>query len=765
MKKYLAILLTLVMAACTTDPDTGGGGVSGDTPEFVTAILGSTYTILGVEYRVEANGDLFVGDTFTYKYNSEYLTGTHAYYTTPDGTGFLGVEIYTGDPKVLSIYLENQLAPWTGSIDDVSFSSEHKLGYISDFVTAALVDSPHTIAEIEYRVDITGDLYVGDTLTYKYVSEKTIGTQAIYTTADGAGFLGVALVEDPKVLAIYLENKTTPWGVDTGVAFDPEHRVGYISDFVSAALVNSPHTIAGIEYRVNAADGHIYVGDTLTYKYVSEKTAGTQAIYTTTIATEFLGVALVEDPEVLAIYLKDKTTPWGVDTDVAYTPRHRVGVTSAFVTAVQALGNFTIFGDTAAVEYTMLDVGDVVKVSDSSVVYTYVDDKDPLRAYYSPVGNPAEFAGIGFPIVEPAPEGVFGFFNRTKAATHVLNLYKNNRLTYWTTINDIDFIEKHLVGSTVVAIPFADWDNYGTIHPDMVGLEEFSTTSFGNNIWIVGGNGSAFIYKSIDAGKTWEKIAFNGIEAGVRSGTVVATSENDLLIMGGNYALVGTFAYTYTSTDGGRTWTKGVDYDGGETEGGKVTKPRRANGAALVYHKGEQYFIGGVGKAFWGNGVWKKLPSATVWTEVTAKEETAGTSPNSFTGTAYHAAVSFKGNLYIIGGAKTLNDVWESTDDGATWTKIVDEAPFGSRTYLSAIVFDNELYIVGGSSDAKSLIWKSTDGVNWTQVTVTTDKIGARQSSGAAVITSSDGTKLDFLIFAGKGKNDTWRTGNYVNPK
>ena len=694
MKKYLAILLTLVMAACTTDPDTGGGGVP-TTPEFVTAILGSTYTILGVEYRVEANGDLFVGDTFTYKYNSEYLTGTHAYYTTPDGTGFLGVEIYTGDPKVLSIYLEDQLAPWTGSIDDVSFSSKHKLGYISDFVTAALVDSPHTIAEIEYRVDITGDLYVGDTLTYKYVSEKTVGTQAIYTTADGAGFLGVALVEDPKVLAIYL---------------------------------------------------------------------------------------------------KDKTTPWGVDTDVAYTPRHRVGVTSAFVTAVQALGNFTIFGDTAAVEYKMLDVGDVVKVSDGSVVYTYIDDvyylddTVPLRAYYSPVGNPAEFAGIGFPIVEPAPEGVFGFFNRTKAATHELNLYKSDGGnltdgTYWTTVSAVDFIEKHLVGSGYVTLPFADWDSYGVIDEGITFLDRFATATFGNTIWIVGGktrlvgatedSDPIYVYKSVDAGKTWEKIPQVGLPS-VRTPGLIATSETDLLLMGGDYG--SSKARTYSSDDGGVNWTKGANFDGGADDNNNdntTTHPRRVNGPVLLQHKGKQLLIGGVGVK-WESFVWSSTDNTT-WTRVTSAEEKhegAGLSvtTGSYTPRAYHAAVSFKGDLYIMGGQNnpTLHtDVWKSVDDGATWTQIQTDVPWGTRTYLQAVVFNDEIYIFGGTeTDNKDeLIWKSADGINWTAVPVSTDKIGVRFRAGAVAITTDSGNKLDFVIFGGHDKNDTWRTGNYVNHK
>jgi len=254
----------------------------------------------------------------------------------------------------------------------------------------------------------------------------------------------------------------------------------------------------------------------------------------------------------------------------------------------------------------------------------------------------------------------------------------------------------------------------------------------------------------------------------VQTPALIATSEKDLLLMGGNYG--STAARIYTSTDGGENWTKGADYDGGEAENIQVTKPRRANGAALVAHKGATLLIGGVGVKYWGNGVWKSTDNVN-WTRVTGEEEEIGTSPNSFTGRAYHAAVSFKDNLYVMGSktGKTSADVWKSTDDGATWTEVTATAPWGKRSGLQAVVFNEEIYIVGGGGTG-SLIWKSADGIDWTPVAISATEIGSRQNFGAAAILTPDlgyDDKLDFVIFGGSGtgKANTWRTGGYLNPK
>ena len=784
MKKYLAILLTIAMAACEAPkPNEGGGGNEGgsgggsDTSSFITELRkNAPHTVLDKEYAVAENGDLSVDSTLTYKIHSSDIEGYSAFYTTSDGLGFLAISV--ADDEGMRIYLEDQTTPWT-SKDDVSVSNPHRLGFVSEFVDKILKKESYTILDTKYTVAENGDLSTNDVLAYKYSSEETKGTQAIYTDIDDTGYLGAALIENDTELAIYLENKSGLWGNEASVSFDPQHRIGFVSLFVDNIRKNAPHTVGGVAYTVDAATGNLSVEGTLTYKYSSEKTVGTQAIYTDIDGTGYLGVSISANFEVLKIYLKDQTTPWTTESDVSFVSRHEVGRVSALVQAVIAQGNFTLSKRTEVSEnpvYKMTTIGDIVTAdANETVVYTYVEDKNATQAIYAPAAESTKFAGISLPVVDPAPESVFGFFNRNKT-THLLNLYKQDggNLTdgaYWANKDHADFIERHRVGSGYVTEPFADWDNYGKINQNISSFTQFGTASFGNTVWIIGGAeaGNGSVYKSTDAGKNWTKLSITGDFTTVfmKNAGVVAIDADNLLIVGGD-SNGSTKTTIYSSSDGGTTWEKKPNYD--------IANPdmRRVNGPTLIMHKGEQYLLGGVGE-YWENFVWKSSDNVN-WTRMTSATESAdGIAENSFTTRGYHATVSFKGDLYVMGGKNaggTHKDVWKSTDDGATWTQIQADAPWGQRTSLQAVVFEDEIYVVGGANNTTkdNLIWRSPDGENWTAVPISTDAIGTRYQAGAAAITSisTDGQnteQLDFVIFGGNGKNDTWRTGNYANPK
>jgi len=76
-----------------------------------------------------------------------------------------------------------------------------------------------------------------------------------------------------------------------------------------------------------------------------------------------------------------------------------------------------------------------------------------------------------------------------------------------------------------------------------------------------------------------------------------------------------------------------------------------------------------------------------------------------------------------------LNDVWQSTDDGRTWERIVEQAPWPGRGLIhGSIVHDGEIFLIGGglkvvpsgqdySETAAEMtdIWSSPDGRSWTQ--------------------------------------------------
>ena len=691
---------------------------------------------------------------------------------------FVGIQKSDTTPPTLSLYAQNKdpRDSWW-SAGEVVFTEEHLYTTNPDepilpegtpaFIMVAYGLSPITVGDVTYTMDKNGDLSVDGTITYVFNSAPDSAT-AVYTTVDGLGFLGAKIVDG--AFALYQESKATPWATIEEVLYTDRHRVAFKPAFVIAAQAKGANfTIFGLgadTYTMNDFGDILDGTSTVVYTHIGTD-GDTLADYAVTaVVTEgepkFVGFAIeavVTPPPVepearntatsMYLYRNNKRGPWLTQEEITHIEAHQVGLKSAFVTAAQLKQPFTIQG-TDASTYTMNDLGDILD-STSTVVYTYDGDHaNGTNAYYVPVSDTTKFAGAGVPA----------------EAGNILHIYKNRRADYWTTRNDVSFFKIHLVGDTTPAVAFQDWDDYGQINPANpdATFVQFGTASFGNTIWIIGGStsGMGSVYKSIDAGKNWTKLSITGdfTAVGMKNAGVVAIDADNLLIVGGD-SNGGTKTTIYSSSDGGTTWEQKPNYD--------IVNPgmRRVNGPTLIMHKGEQYLLGGVGQ-YWENFVWKSSDNVN-WTRMTSATESGGIAENSFTTRGYHAAVSFNNDLYVIGGknGSTFHkDVWKSTDDGANWTQIVDDAPWGDRVWVSAVVFDNEIYLVGGNSDANSLIWKSADGISWEKVEISAP-VGGRYQAGAVAIKKMNGIieELDFVIFGGSSKNDTWRTGNYVNHK
>ena len=105
---------------------------------------------------------------------------------------------------------------------------------------------------------------------------------------------------------------------------------------------------------------------------------------------------------------------------------------------------------------------------------------------------------------------------------------------------------------------------------------------------------------------------------------------------------------------------------------------------------------------------------------------------------------TFKDKLYLAGGFQNFptNDpdkadwfkssVWESSDNGLTWTEVEPNAGFGSMWGMRVAGTDDVLYMVGGEYYAdgtnadgepariqtgSNKIYRSTDGIHWTELT------------------------------------------------
>ena len=134
------------------------------------------------------------------------------------------------------------------------------------------------------------------------------------------------------------------------------------------------------------------------------------------------------------------------------------------------------------------------------------------------------------------------------------------------------------------------------------------------------------------------------------------------------------------------------------------------------------WILGGTENYYFGdeksvkNDVWCSADGSE-WERVT---ENAGWLPR-----AYHASVVHDGKMWVMGGGNYLpqyrayNDVW-SSEDGKTWTKVTDAAPWHSRIWFSAAAYRNRMWVLGGWSNNPSQnwgdVWYSKEGRHWTQL-------------------------------------------------
>ena len=150
------------------------------------------------------------------------------------------------------------------------------------------------------------------------------------------------------------------------------------------------------------------------------------------------------------------------------------------------------------------------------------------------------------------------------------------------------------------------------------------------------------------------------------------------------------------------------------------------------------------------NDVWRSTDGGAVW-----KQVATGT---RFSVRYRHSAVVVGSDIYVIGGFNSIiiggsnreerfNDVWKSTNGGATWSKVTTGTTaantlFSARNNHSSVAVDSGpnagIYVIGGHNGSKRLndVWKSTDGgATWSEVT--TGTTGANTLFAARISHSS----------------------------
>ncbi|AQQ68958.1 hypothetical protein Mag101_15945 [Microbulbifer agarilyticus] len=147
----------------------------------------------------------------------------------------------------------------------------------------------------------------------------------------------------------------------------------------------------------------------------------------------------------------------------------------------------------------------------------------------------------------------------------------------------------------------------------------------------------------------------------------------------------------------------------------------RRMGQAMVSFKGKLFVIAGQDNSagesgndtYWYNDIWSSEDGVNWVQEVESAE---------FSARAFHKVVEYQNSLYLLGGEEGIGtggalwfkrDVWKS-DDGVTWQRLVETAPFLGQG--QAIVFDGKIWVIGdGAFSGESKIYSSTDGLNWDQ--------------------------------------------------
>ncbi|MCC7494057.1 MAG: hypothetical protein IT204_16990 [Fimbriimonadaceae bacterium] len=136
----------------------------------------------------------------------------------------------------------------------------------------------------------------------------------------------------------------------------------------------------------------------------------------------------------------------------------------------------------------------------------------------------------------------------------------------------------------------------------------------------------------------------------------------------------------------------------------------------------------------WRDRIWQLGSGSDVWSTADGKEWTLVQNPAPFGSRSAAAVAVFQDKLWLCGGRTsgvnnppekgyktmiTYDDVWCS-EDGATWQRLLQHAPWAPRHWFIAREYAGLLFIIGGHDNVNSTnfadTWATADGVTWRQV-------------------------------------------------
>ena len=232
----------------------------------------------------------------------------------------------------------------------------------------------------------------------------------------------------------------------------------------------------------------------------------------------------------------------------------------------------------------------------------------------------------------------------------------------------------------------------------------------------------------------------------------VAMPDGSIVLMGGwDGNSLRAKGDVWRSTDNGATWTEQTA-SAGWTARYELSSVAMPDGSIVMMGGSD-----GVGTNY--NDVWRSTDNGATWTEMntsagwTAREE--------------HTSVAMPdGSIVLMGGLEAgnnfMNDVWRSTDNGVTWTEINASSGWSPRDDFSSVVMsDGSIVLMGGedsNENALNDVWRSIDnGATWTEQTASA---GWTARLGQTSVVMPDGSIVLMGGYDGGANwyNDTWRS-------
>jgi len=156
------------------------------------------------------------------------------------------------------------------------------------------------------------------------------------------------------------------------------------------------------------------------------------------------------------------------------------------------------------------------------------------------------------------------------------------------------------------------------------------------------------------------------------------------------------------------------------------------------------------------NDVWRSTDNGKTWTKLTAGAAWSARSYQS-------SVVMPDGSIVLMGGADTTglkNDVWRSTNNGATWTLMNASAGWSARSWFSSVVMpDGSIVLTGGATNSgvTNDVWRSTDnGATWMLMNASAGWMARYGHSSVAMPDGSIVMTGGFNATSGLN-NDVWR--------